>query len=249
MNQSEVQNIEEELDALSSKMDDKVVVSLDHINWEDAANDIKWAVLLKLATGRPLQKKSVEEALRKVWRLKDQSTTFLKVEKNTLLINFTSSVDQQRVPKGGPWSFEGVAILLQKWEPGMIGEDFECKTINIWVQLQRLPYELRSFHKAKSLAELAGKIKHTEEETQMGGEFVRFRIELDTTKPILPGFFLQRLGRKHTWISLKYVKLSNVCFNCGRFDHETRFCKGHQPNQEKLYGGWLKADTRIFSPI
>lgn len=97
----------------------------------------------------------------------------------------------------------------------MIAEDFECDSINIWVQIHGLPYELRSFHRAKGLAEHVGKVKEGNslqpvETHQLGGEYVRFRIAMDITKPILPGFFLERMVRKHIWVPLKYVKLPNV---------------------------------------
>lgn len=107
-----------------------MVVSLDHIKWEDAAEDLKWAVLLKLAIGKPIQKSSVEKVFSNVWRL-NEPATFLKVEINIFLINFKMQEEQIRVLEGGPWTFEGTSILMQIWEPGMIGEDFVCSTLNI----------------------------------------------------------------------------------------------------------------------
>lgn len=75
--------------------------------------------------------------------------TFYKVDRNVLLVNFTTEMDQERVLKGGPWSFDGTAILLQKWEPGTMEEGFENTKINIWVQVRRLPFEFRCYEYAK----------------------------------------------------------------------------------------------------
>lgn len=87
MDHTEKRNIEEELEDLASRMNEKVVVSVDHINWEEAAKDLKWAILIKLASGRPNQKQTMEDVLSRVWKLSGPAT-FLKVEKDTILVNF-----------------------------------------------------------------------------------------------------------------------------------------------------------------
>lgn len=109
---------------------------------------------------------------------------------------------------------------------------------------------------AKSLAVHAGKIKEVRNggkpspaESNYRGIYKRLRIELDTTKPILPRLFLGRINRKPIWIYVKYEKLPNVCYRCGMLNHETRQCKTPPSNKEKVYGGWLKAeDQSTFIP-
>lgn len=93
-----------EVEDLNSKTAKKVVVSLDHIDWKEAEIDLKWAVLLKLASGKSVHKDAIEETFGRVWRLN---------EWDTLLITFINQEDQERVLEGGPWTFEGTAILLQ----------------------------------------------------------------------------------------------------------------------------------------
>lgn len=59
-----------------------MVVSLDHVNWEDADTNLKWAVLVKLASGRPIQKEAMEETFGRVWQL-SEAAVFQKVERGT----------------------------------------------------------------------------------------------------------------------------------------------------------------------
>lgn len=78
---------------------------------------------------------------------------------------------------------------------------------------------------------------------------MRSRISLDTNRPILQGFFLSRIGRKPIWIYLKYERLPNVCYRCGKLNHETRACKETETGMEKKYGVWLRAsDSTEFTP-
>lgn len=58
--------------------------------------DLKWAALLKLASGKPVMRKSIEEALTKAGRL-ETDASFGKVEKDTMLVKFGLEEDQLKV--------------------------------------------------------------------------------------------------------------------------------------------------------
>lgn len=243
-------DLENDVETITSKLETKIVVDLDHVDWEDAGKDLQWAVLLKLASGKPFPKSKMVAVLDKVWKLTGHAS-YHKVERNLLLVNFSSKEDQEKVLSGGPWTLEGSAILIQKWETGMNEDDFVNTTISIWVHIHRLPFELRKTEFAKNLAVYAGRIhdeptvrKHGKTESSQRGMYTRNRIDLDTTRPILPGLFLKRPNRKPTWISMKYERLPNTCFRCGRLDHETRQCKTPINGNENVYGGWLKAEDQ-----
>lgn len=143
--------MEFEVEEVVRRMDDNMIVSLDEINWEESAKDLKFSVLLKLANNKPIHKKQVEEVLHKVWKLHEPAV-FYKVERSVLLVKISSKEDQEKILEGGPWSVEGIAILVQKWEPGMTTEDLDNTCINIWVQLYGLPFELRNMMDARFIA-------------------------------------------------------------------------------------------------
>lgn len=108
----------------------------------------------------------------------------------------------------------------------MIGEDLTNTKINIMVHMHRLPYELRNQTFAKEITAISGTVKEEngsklEFGSSMVGEFLKFRIALDTTVPIVPDFFLNRENRKQVWIHFKYAKLPNVCFICGKLNKRT----------------------------
>ena len=90
--------------------------------------------------------------------------------------------------------------------------------------------------------------------TGSGGEvwrrFSRIQVEVAIAKPLLPGFFLPRADLPDLWISLKYEKLADVCYNCGTIGHEDRYCSAScfrlqnpQGNSFKAAGQWLRADN------
>lgn len=103
--------IDNEVEELASSLEGKMVVSIDNINWVEAGKSLEWLVLLRLASGRPLHKKSMEEVLNKIWKVSSPSTV-QKVDRSTILVIFKTMEDQGRVLSGGPWSFDGNTILL-----------------------------------------------------------------------------------------------------------------------------------------
>lgn len=105
-----------------------------------------------------------------------------------------------------------------------------------------LPYELRRSDFINGFANYAGEVRKfpsNKRDVMYKGEYMKNRISLDTNKPILPGLFLWRIGRKPIWVSMKYERLPNVCYKCGKLNHETRVCKENNLNTEQMFGRWL----------
>ncbi|KAI8000015.1 hypothetical protein LOK49_LG09G01931 [Camellia lanceoleosa] len=73
--------------------------------------------------------------------------------------------------------------------------------------------------------------------------FLRIRVEVDVTKPLLQGFILHR---KEEWevpggagikIFYKYEKLPQFCYDCGRIGHDRNACK-FVSREDGLYSGY-----------
>ncbi|KAL7200545.1 hypothetical protein ACSBR1_032466 [Camellia fascicularis] len=64
----------------------------------------------------------------------------------------------------------------------------------------------------------------------LGKSFLRIRVEIDVTKPLLQGFILHRHSQSGKTLSdvrilYKYKKLSEFCYDCGRIGHDNTSCK------------------------
>lgn len=87
-----------QMDSLQSKMKKNLVVSVDRMNWAEAGRNLKWAIILRLASGKAILKEQFEGTLTKVWKTRE-TVTFLKMERSTLMAIFKSSEDQDEVLK------------------------------------------------------------------------------------------------------------------------------------------------------
>ena len=76
------------------------------------------------------------------------------------------------------------------------------------------------------------------------------QIEIDLSRPLIPGIFLPRNNLPHLWISLRYEKLADVWYRCGLIGHESHVCHGslffiRNPFGHEFIasGPWLRAEN------
>ena len=62
-------------------------------------------------------------------------------------------------------------------------------------------------------------------EGRMLRSFLRMRVSIDIRLPLTIGFWVLRKEKNPVWVWLKYEKLQEYCFQCGRIGHEARQCK------------------------
>ena len=80
-----------------------------------------------------------------------------------------------------------------------------------------------------------------------GGRFMRVKVNLDISLPLCNGCVITlENGNKH-WVSFRYECLPNICYWCGRLDHNDKDCalwiqsKGSLTEEDKQYNHTLRA--------
>ncbi|KAL0282664.1 UNVERIFIED_CONTAM: hypothetical protein Sradi_7255500 [Sesamum radiatum] len=81
----------------------------------------------------------VNEFARSVWPMVRE----VKATANGFFFfEFKTLAAMEEVIEGGPWLFNGQAIVLQKWEPGMVLRKLQHTQVPVWIKLRHLPVEL-----------------------------------------------------------------------------------------------------------
>ena len=84
------------------------------------------------------------------------------------------------------------------------------------------------------------------------GNFLRIKVEIKSTAPFFKGFWPDKAPLADLWVQMKYERLLDFCYGCGRLEHMKRDCKWGKERQEgvvtrdkifKGYGPWLIAKS------
>ncbi|XP_042942840.1 uncharacterized protein LOC122277023 [Carya illinoinensis] len=201
----------------------------------------KYCLLAMIVSEKFINKEAFKVTMTKIWKC-DSWVQFTEVGSNKFLIEFNLEEDMKRVIAGRPWSFDRWLICLQPFDSSKsIGETTFTKE-EFWVQVFNMPFGCMTREIGMQVGNNVGKVVkvHVDQRGIGWGKFLRIRVEIDITKPLLRGIFISVEG-KQTWIQLRYERLPSFCFNCGTIKHTTQGCILSRNEEKQQYGAWLRA--------
>lgn len=119
------------------------------------------------------------------------------------------------------------------------------------MQVYNLPFASMTQEVGVQIGESVGKVLkvHADERGIGWGKFLRIRVEMDISKPLLRGRFITVEGKK-SWVHFKYERLPTLYFKCGVIKHSQKGCPiASNDNGQNQYGVWLRAPAIKDSDI
>ena len=132
--------------------------------------------------------------------------------------------------------------------------EVDFSTTSFRVQAHKLPMEYLSKENAKIIGNGMGKFLDVDlggADKAKWGNFLRIKVEIKSTAPFFKGFWPDKAPLADLWVQMKYERLLDFCYGCGRLEHMKRDCKWGKERQEgvvtrdkffKGYGPWLIAE-------
>lgn len=166
---------------------------------------------------------SYEVLVRKLklkWSLKGQ-IALTDVGHAFYVVRFSNLEDYEFILSQGPWMIGDSYLTIRKWVPNFIADEEPIKHLTAWVRIPNLFVEYFDKQVLHKIGAKIGKVIKIDRNTESmdRGQYVRFCIEVDITKPLLSKFRLN--GR--VW-KIQYEGLKIVCFKCGRLGHKEDKC-------------------------
>ncbi|KAL9673458.1 hypothetical protein QQ045_029716 [Rhodiola kirilowii] len=243
------QIMSEQNEAVADRIKGELAVTVRKEVRVKAEESFRWAVVLKLCNGNSFNAPAMLDALKTAWNIKDE-LGYQEMAYNRMVVKLRNEEEQRRILEGGPWTFMGWAVTVERWRVGSVPMDYNSNVIRMWVQIHNIPVEYRESNTPRELADLAGKVikddKHDDNKDAARRKWDRFRVEVEVDKPIFHGVFLAEEDREPVWIEYKYERLLMLCFKCGRLTHESNKCEfasEYQPDKRR-FGKWLRADNQ-----
>ncbi|CAM8926382.1 unnamed protein product [Rhodiola kirilowii] len=219
--------LEEEVDSITGRMGEKLVVSLEDSDWRRMSEEGKWAIVVKLANGMSFNIKGLANVLTKIWNMENR-VSFVELANNMALAKFKTEGEMKKIWDGGPWLCMDTFILMHEWCPDLAPEEFVMNRLGVWAQMHNLPVgaTLNDKEYGEKLAGYIGKfVKVSQSESEgVRKRYVRVRVEVEVDRPLVNGFLLNRLNRDPLWVSVKYERLPESRSRCGRLDHKSEVC-------------------------
>ncbi|TXG70052.1 hypothetical protein EZV62_004987 [Acer yangbiense] len=151
--------------------------------------------------------------------------------------------------KRGPWHFGNSLIVLEKSASSGDVLKLEFKKSEFLVQIHDIPIMCINRRTARWLAEqISAVIELPSDSRECWGKFIRVKVQIDISKP-LKRWLRLKLGKADeiVVVGLKYERLPDFCFACGRIGHIIKECvdeeakKGALEGSPLRFGQWLKA--------
>lgn len=221
-------------------------ILLDAEEIKEINDDVDQCLVGKLLSNRNISAIAIKNALVGAWKTRETFNTET-VGKNMFLFKFKSQDDRNWVMKSGPWFFDKSLLVLEAPLANQKTTDIEFKKTAFWIRLINLPMGYRKASIAEKIGNSIGEF--IEADCERGdlnwGNSIRIRVKLDISRPLLRGFMLRTTGIEgKTWVSVRYERLPEFCYICGRIGHVAKDCKcegtNNQQRQNFEFGTWLR---------
>ncbi|OMO71257.1 reverse transcriptase [Corchorus capsularis] len=200
----------------------------------------KYMVPGKILVNRILNRRGVVSVLRGIWPL-EIAPCIREVGDNLYGISFKTKKERDRALEEGPWFIKGSCMMMKKWQPGCNVAEMDFQTVSFWIQVHNLPIEMLTRSNANIIGSRMGRVIKIEDPVTSGGlgrSFLRIRIEIDAHNALVDGFWVPRKNMEKVWAEVKYERLADFCYCCGKLGHVLKQCPendGEDNGEEKRY--------------
>ncbi|XP_060958296.1 uncharacterized protein LOC133030098 [Cannabis sativa] len=173
------------------------------------------------------------------------------------MVTFGCQGDLLRVLSKKPWHFQNQHLVLCLPSTLQNASLDSITIIRFWVQVFHLPLLSKYEHLAQIIGGLIGNFIDVHEDSlnEGWGPFLRIRVGVDVSKPLLRGQMVTFAWIKDDlWLDFRYERLPDFCYECGIKGHVFDKChvylekidEGKEP--DLCYGPLLEGSPLPKSP-
>jgi hypothetical protein len=145
------------------------------------------------------------ELSHRAWGRQD-TVPFRSIGDNRFIIDFDSEKLWRRVVEGGPWKFNGDAMIF---------------SLQMWVLIYDIPAAMITDGFARALGAKIGKVI---EVGAVNSDYKRVKVDFPLDKPVMRVVKQKVKGHGVSEFLVRYENIPHFCFFCGCIGHAQREC-------------------------
>uniref|UniRef100_A0A7N2LLQ3 DUF4283 domain-containing protein n=1 Tax=Quercus lobata TaxID=97700 RepID=A0A7N2LLQ3_QUELO len=149
------------LEKMTLTTEEEEVIALTDEGRKEEIESCTQSLIGKFLTCKPFNKKAALNTLKRAWGL-EESVQIVEVGTSLFQFKFNTKYDLERVFRGGPWTFDNQALMLQRWKKGMTAENVRFESVALWIQIWGAPFDMVSPKVATEVGSRLGKVEEVE---------------------------------------------------------------------------------------
>jgi len=228
---------------LSLTEEEETVVICEDDTPSERAEQVALCLLGKLHTVNTFNIGAMKTVLKTVWK-PTKGVIIKELDWNLFVFQFFAKADKEYVFNEGLWAFDGCILMLTEMTGLEQPSEVVFNKVRFCIKVYDVPALKQTYNFAKFLGSQVGDFVDCVDESLCGVEkSLNFRADVDVYKPLRRGVKTVLCG-KTIWIRLKYVKLPDFCYACGKLSHSYKSCEQFAEGmveEDLQYGSWLRA--------
>jgi hypothetical protein len=206
--------------------------------------DVEVKALGKVFSEKPASVDGLKATLGKIWcPLKGLQIKALG--ENIFLFSFSQASGKRKALENGPWMHQNDLMVVEDFDPEKSRDDYQFEFIPVWIHVLKLPLGRMNRETGEAVGDAAGEFLEVDvgEDGMAVGEYLRVKVKLNITNPLLRGMMVQvGADKREKWCPFEYEFLPVFCYTCGLIGHDDSSCAtklGRGESQQ--FGRWMRA--------
>ena len=215
---------------------------------QQSKQEAEFSLLFRLLTSRSFNGEAFKGTVWNLWASQG-GVTIRDIEDNLFMAIFNRGDDMERIVIQSPWTFDKKLIQITRFESDMQPTVVKFTHSLFWIRIHNLPILSMVREVGEDVGNHIGRLVEVDvpDNGIAWGRYLRIRVEIDITKPLLRGKILEDDSGKPYWVDFRYEHLPIFCYRCGLLGHSGSDCfTGPRSFRTSVfdqdqYGAWLRA--------
>ncbi|MBA0868969.1 hypothetical protein Goshw_021310 [Gossypium schwendimanii] len=210
-----------------------------------------WAIGKIMVTELP-NREAMYRVFKSLWFTKEE-VDFVALREGAVIVKFGCLEDRSRILNLSPWLFDRCLFSMMPFENGKAIDTYEFWMAPFWLRIYNIPIELMDRQTALDIGNAIGELVAIDWKDRNGGwtEFIRIKVKINVLNPLRRVVKLVDKDGTETIGVLKYERLPDFCYECGKIGHTVKTCTINKESEvmsglNPQFGSWLRAP--IASP-